>query len=288
MRILKDLFILLDKILSLLLCRCNIRDVFLQAMAIYSTEITSDQISSDNPIHQRLLMPYMYIKEQVKGDVLEIGCGEGRGVNLLIDQSDSFTAVDKIGEVIDRLSESYPKGRFIQMNLPPLMGLEDNSYDIIISFQVIEHIKNDKLYLEEIKRLLKPGGRAFITTPNVKKTLTRNPWHIREYTAKELNSLASSIFENVKLEGIGGNEKVWQYYEENRESVKKITRWDILNLQYHLPSWILRIPYELLNRANRNKLEKQSGGLASEITFSDYIHVEDPEKGLDHFLVLTK
>ena len=233
-------------------------------------------------------MPYMFINKEVKGDILEIGCGEGRGVEFLIDKSSHFTAVDKIEEVIKDLRNRFPTGEFIQMNLPPLTMLESNSYDFIVSFQVIEHIKNDQLYLEEIHRLLKPGGKAYITTPNIKKTLSRNPWHIREYTAQELESLAKKVFEKVDISGIGGNDKVWEYYEENKKSVEKVTRWDILNLQYRLPSWLLRIPYEFLNRRNRNKLEKGTDGLAAQINHTDYLHVSDAEKGLDLFLRVEK
>ena len=47
-------------------------------MALYTTEIASDKITSDNPIHQRLLKAYYIAKEYVKGDLLEIGCGEGK------------------------------------------------------------------------------------------------------------------------------------------------------------------------------------------------------------------
>ncbi len=258
-------------------------------MAIYSTEITSEEISSDNPIHQRLLMPYMHIRGKVTGDVLEIGCGEGRGVELLSGHADSFTAVDKIPEVIERLASKYPDATFTRMNLPPLSGLTDNQFDTVVSFQVIEHIRDDKLYLEEIKRVLKPGGKAYITTPNIRKTLTRNPWHIREYQPHELHNLAKEVFGGkCRLQGIGGNEKVWQYYEQNKASVKRITRFDILNLQYRLPSWMLRIPYEMLNRMNRNKLERASEGLAAEISYKDYVHVEDPEEALDLFLIVEK
>ena len=233
-------------------------------------------------------MPYMKIKDMVSGDVLEIGCGEGRGVELLYEKAESFTAIDKIGEVITKLKEQYPEGNFIQMNLPPLESLEDNSFDVIISFQVIEHIKNDRLYLEEIKRVLKPGGKAYITTPNIKLTLSRNPWHIREYTADELKNLASGIFDKVEMKGIGGNEKVMAYYEENKASVRRIMKWDIFNLQYRLPATILRIPYEIMNRRNRNKLEKQSEGLAAEIRYTDYILSSDPDSALDLFLILEK
>ncbi len=85
--------------------------------------------------------------------------------------------------------------------------------------------------LREIHRVLQPGGLALITTPNRKMSLTRNPWHIREYLPEELAALAAKIFPNVQMKGITGNDKVMAYYEENKRSVKRITRFDILNLQ---------------------------------------------------------
>ena len=86
---------------------------------VYTTEITSEQISSDNPIHQRLFKAYVVAIEHVHGDVLEVGCGEGRGVELLMQHAKSFTAVDKLEEQIAALQLKYPGGRFSAMNIPP-------------------------------------------------------------------------------------------------------------------------------------------------------------------------
>lgn len=257
-------------------------------MGVYTTEIASDKIVSDNPIHQRLLKAYYLAEEHVFGDLLEIGCGEGRGIELLKDKCTSYTAIDKIQAVIDDLSAKYADIKFIQDNIPPFNKVEDNAYDVIISFQVIEHIKKDRQFLEEIKRVLKSGGKALLTTPNIKLSLTRNPWHIREYTAEQLTQLASEIFDNVSMKGITGNEKVMEYHEKNRKSVRKITRFDILNLQYNLPAPLLRIPYDILNRLNRNKLKESNDSLVNEIHHTDYLLTDDADKALDLFLLVEK
>lgn len=204
-------------------------------MAVYTTEIASDKITSDNPIHQRLLKAYYLAQPYVKGDLLEVGCGEGRGVELLAPMCSSYAAIDKIGDVVRDLQKKYPKFRFIHASVPPFRDFNEHSFDVIVSFQVIEHIRKDRYFLEEIYRVLKPGGVALITTPNKIKTLTRNPWHIREYTAEELSNLANSVFDEVEMKGVTGSSRVWKYYEENKKAVKKITRFDVFNLQYHLP-----------------------------------------------------
>ena len=256
-------------------------------MGVYTTEIASDKLASDNPIHQRLLKAYYAAQPYVKGDLLELGCGEGRGVELLAPRADSYRAIDKIDSVIEALRAQYPDLTFEQGVFPPL-SFPDNSFDTIVTFQVIEHLEDDHQFIREIYRVLRPGGRAIITTPNIKMTLTRNPWHIREYTAQELIDIAEKYFEKVEMKGIGGNEKVMTYYQQNKESVRKITRFDILNLQYRLPATILRIPYDLMNRLNRNKLNNQANELVASITQEDYLLKDRAEDNLDLFLVLTK
>jgi SAM-dependent methyltransferase len=257
-------------------------------MATYTTEIASDKLVSDNPIHQRLLKAYIASKPFVKGKLLEIGCGEGRGVEILMPLVDEYLGLDKIQEVIDALKKKYPEAKFHQAVIPPFSEIGDNSFDSIVSFQVIEHIQDDRLFLEEIHRVLKPGGTAIISTPNSRHTLSRNPWHIREYRAKELQDLCESIFDRVQPMGIGGNAKVWDYHEANRQSVKRIMRFDVFNLQYRLPAVILRWPYEILNRMNRKKLHQQKGNAVTDLSHEDYILEETPEKGLDLFFVLRK
>lgn len=255
---------------------------------VFTTEITSDQLPSDNPLHQRLLKAYIAIEELITGDVLEVGCGEGRGISLIINSAKSYTAIDKISEVIEKLKVKYPSGKFFSGNIPPFEGIQSNSFDTVISFQVIEHIKDDEFFLKEISRVLRPGGKAYITTPNRLMSLTRNPWHIREYTAEELLSLAGNFFRETTMKGIGGDEKVMLYYENNKKSVEHIARLDFLNLQHRLPAGMLKIPYELLNRWNRNKLKHNDNQLVSAITHKNYPVIENSPTALDLFLIVEK
>lgn len=255
---------------------------------VFTTEITSDQLPSDNPLHQRLLKAYVAVKDYIMGDVLEVGCGEGRGVELVMKKAKSYTAIDKIEEIIDKLKIKYPEGKFLSGNIPPFEGLESNRYDTIISFQVIEHIQDDELFLKEINRVLKPGGKAYLTTPNRIMSLTRNPWHIREYTAEELLQLAQKYFTEARMKGISGDEKVMAYYERNKKSVEKIARLDFLNLQNRLPAGLYKIPYELLNRWNRNKLKDADDELVASITHENYPVTEEASTALDLFLFVEK
>ena len=255
---------------------------------IFTTEITSEQIPSDNPLHQRLLKAYVAAADWIKGDLLEVGCGEGRGIDSVLPKVDSYTAIDKIEAALVKLRARYPQARFESGNIPPLAPFADASFDCVITFQVIEHIENDRFFLEEIHRVLKPGGLLLLTTPNRPQSLTRNPWHVREYTAGELTGLASKIFKDARMKGIAGNEKVLEYHARNKRSVQRITRFDFLNLQYRLPASVLRVPYEIMNRWNRNKLQAAADSLVASIHHSDYLVTDNANEALDLFLIARK
>lgn len=250
---------------------------------------TAERVShvdvSDSPVFQRSLVAYLEAAKLVSGDVLEIGAGEGYGIEYMASKADTYLTLDKRPISID---PKYKNVSFKQMNIPPLEGIDDNSFDFVVSFQVIEHIENDVKYVSEINRVLKPGGKFIVTTPNKKMSLTRNPWHVREYTIGELDTLLKKSFSAVDTQAVFGNEKIMDYYEKNRASVRKITRFDIFNLQYNLPRRLLQIPYDILNRVNRKNLLKQNSNLVNEIHHSDYFVEKAKEGCLDLFYIATK
>ncbi|HOY31568.1 MAG TPA: class I SAM-dependent methyltransferase [Bacteroidales bacterium] len=254
-------------------------------MSIKTAERNSGILPEDNVIHHRHLIAYREAAKLCKGKVLEIGSGEGYGIKILAPCSSEYYAVDKHATPV---SSDDSKIVFRQMNVPPLSGFDDNYFDTVVTFQVIEHIKNDLLFLSEIKRVLKPGGRLLLTTPNITMSLTRNPWHVREYNLKQMNDLLEKAFSSFEINGVYGNEKVMSYYEENRRSVEKFTRFDILKLQYILPRWLLRIPYDLANRMNRNKLMKSNTSLVQKVLTDDFYIEKATEKCFDFFVAAQK
>ncbi len=253
---------------------------------------TAERIShieaSDNVIFQRSLYAYKEAAKRVGGRLLEIGTGMGYGLEIMAPAIDEYIAVDKYSsQVIEEFKEREDFS-FIQASVPPLHGVDDNSVDHVISFQVIEHIKDDDSFVSEIHRVLKPGGTAILTTPNIKMSLTRNPWHIREYTAALLKELLSHYFNHTELMGVFGNDKAMAYFEENKRSVQKFKRFDIFNLEYNLPRQLFRIPYDILNRMNRNKLLKKGAEVTSGITTEDYHLALAEDDCFDLFAVAKK
>lgn len=249
---------------------------------------TAERVSremSDNFVFQRSLLAYHAAAKRICGDVLEIGTGAGYGIEVVAPHAESFITVDKFAA-----SENFApceNVEFRQATVPPL-NFADESFDFVISFQVIEHIEKDREFIKDIYRVLRPGGKFIVTTPNAPMSLTRNPWHVREYTDMELKSLLAEQFRTVEMLGVAGNEKVMAYYEQNRRSVKRITRFDILDLQHRLPRRLLQLPYDLLNRINRRKLLKANTNLTASIGMDDYSIVPFTNSCFDLFFVAEK
>ncbi len=250
---------------------------------------TAERVSlekSDNFVFQRSLLAYHRAAELVESDILEIGTGTGYGVEIIAPKATRYITIDK------QLPENpllLGNVEYYEMEVPPI-EFENGSFDAAVSFQVIEHIEEDIDFVREVSRVLRVGGKFVVSTPNAPMSLTRNPWHIREYNADELRNLLECHFSKVEAYGIVGNEKVMEYYRKNRQSVRKITRFDVLDLQHRLPRKLLQMPYDILNRINRRALHKKNTSLTESITMADY-SIVPYKSGLecfDLFFVATK
>lgn len=256
---------------------------------LQTAERVSQKDHSDNYVFQRSLLAYLEAAKLISGKVLEIGTGSGYGVEIVAPHTDAFITIDKYKtDIAGETPAAENKVTFLQMNVPPLQNIPSASFDFVITFQVIEHIQRDDVFLQEIYRVLKSGGKLIVTTPNKKMSLTRNPWHVREYTIQELEKLLLTCFQRVQCLGVFGNEAIMDYYAKNKAAVKKITRFDIFDLQHRLPRRLLQIPYDILNRLNRRKLLNRNQELVTGITHKDYtIRVADDEC-FDLFFIAEK
>jgi len=162
--------------------------------------------------------PYTFIYRQVEGKkILEIGCGAGYGINLLATKADKIKTVD-----IDIDSLNYAKNNsnatnieYIHKNVLNGLDFEDNSFDIIISFQVIEHFNKKEVskYLIEMKRVLKPYGVIYITTPNRDIRLyplqkPKNKYHPVEYSYSSLKKMLENHYKNVSIKALHSNKEI--------------------------------------------------------------------------------
>ncbi|HEY0807551.1 MAG TPA: class I SAM-dependent methyltransferase [Pseudonocardiaceae bacterium] len=125
--------------------------------------------------------------------VLEAGCGEGYGADLLATVARRVIAVDYDEPATHHIQARYPAVDVLRANLA-VLPIQSATIDVVASFQVIEHLWHQEGFLAECFRVLKPGGRLLVTTPNRRtfspgRDTPLNPYHTRELAADELADL---------------------------------------------------------------------------------------------------
>ena len=140
--------------------------------------------------------------------VLDLGCNTGYGSRILKAAGADVTGVDVSPEAIAIARKKYgPAGIEFLCTDGGRLPFAERSFDLVTSFQVIEHLVDQTQFLEEIQRVIKPGGRVILTTPNGPLRLhpgTRpwNPFHVREFSADELHRLLRGYFPKVEMLGL--------------------------------------------------------------------------------------
>lgn len=154
------------------------------------------------------LARYEYIKDLViDKEILDCGCGNGYGSYYLSLVAKKVTAVDISDKAINfaRNHYSHQNLEYKKMNVEDL-DFNDDSFDVVVSFEVIEHLKNPLFYLKEIRRVLRESGTAYFSTPNrliisPGSDTPLNCYHTKEYTVSEYYDLLTDYFDDVDLYG---------------------------------------------------------------------------------------
>ena len=143
-----------------------------------------------------------YIKKNMK--VLDIASGEGYGSAILASKAQDVTGADLDQPTIAKARKLHKSSNLNFVATSALKtGFEESCFDLITSFETIEHIEGDVKYLEEMKRILKPGGRLILSTPqNSLGHIPMNNQHKREYSLSELISLVQKTFKIEEVIGI--------------------------------------------------------------------------------------
>ena len=162
---------------------------------------------------QRHVAGYLAVTPWARGVALEAGCGEGYGARLLrAAGAAAVVALDydvaSVRHVASAYSSADPSVAAVRANLVAL-PLAAASVDVVASLQVVEHIWTPDELLAECARVLRPGGRLLLTTPNrltFSPGLGRgakplNPFHVREYDGAEL---AEGVGRHLRVERLLG------------------------------------------------------------------------------------
>lgn len=138
--------------------------------------------------------------------VLDIACGAGYGAECLGRTASSVTAIDLSTEAATGARAAYPAENlaFLAADARRL-PFADGSFDLIVAFEVIEHLDNPRDLLAEARRLLAPGGQLVVSTPNklyyaeTRRLSGPNPFHVRELEFEEFRDALSEVFPSTTL-----------------------------------------------------------------------------------------
>ena len=157
-------------------------------------ERTVPGIAAENYWFRRHEVAYLELLAHCAGaTVLEAGCGEGYGADLLASAAHRVIALDCDPMTAAHVARSYPTVQAVLGNLVAL-PLGESTVDVVTNLQVIEHLWDQEGFLAECRRVLRPGGQLLITTPNritfsPGRDTPLNPFHTRELSAAELAEL---------------------------------------------------------------------------------------------------
>lgn len=169
------------------------------------------------------------------GRILDLGCGNGYGSAELADACGSVVALDRIAPDQQHRRDSLQYVRADLAGVP----LARRSFDLVVSFQVIEHLDDPSVYLDAIAASMRSDGTALITTPNLVQSDGVNPFHVHEYEASELKKLLERHFGHVEMLGVGMSPEASRYQADRLRRIRRIMKLDPFGLRDWLPrSWI--------------------------------------------------
>jgi len=155
----------------------------------------------------------------VSGRIFDIASGSGFGSAFLRAQRCQVVAVDLDAEAVTKSLSATSTAQASGQHLP----FRSETFDSIVSIETIEHLPDPEAFLDELHRVLRPGGLVVLTTPNALYTrpvngIPANPFHLREYTLEEFVALVARRFCNLESLGqdLGAHVRVSPFYLTSR------------------------------------------------------------------------
>lgn len=161
-----------------------------------------ERMDANDPIFDRRrrefhLDRYRFASKYTSGQtIVDIACGTGYGSSILVNNGDasSVLGIDIDDKAIDYAKRHYGAAncRFVASNANQT-EVASQSIDLVVSFETIEHVDDDRALLQEFNRILKPGGTLICSTPNQWPTDDATH-HVREYGLREFDNVLTDFF----------------------------------------------------------------------------------------------
>jgi SAM-dependent methyltransferase len=132
--------------------------------------------------------------------VLDAGCGVAYGTAILAEAgAAAVMGIDIAESVLESARGEMPEKVELKVGDLTNLDLDDDQFDLIVCFEVIEHFENPDVVLDELARVLAPGGSLLVSSPNREVHPAGNPHHQHEFSAGELNAALETRFSQVGL-----------------------------------------------------------------------------------------
>jgi len=128
--------------------------------------------------------------------VLDVACGTGYGSEIMRVMGGDVIGVDISREAIETAKRSYPRIQYIICDACCL-PFRDDAFDVSVSFETIEHLPDPETFLREVVRTTRET--LVISTPDHRMYNVDNPYHVRELTRLEFESMLRRLFKQVTL-----------------------------------------------------------------------------------------
>jgi SAM-dependent methyltransferase len=226
-----------------------------------------DGLSSaeDYILYLRQLFAYRIACQRLPPDsrVLDVGVGEGYGSRLLAENRRKVVGVDVDPTTVFHAARQPSSNHaFYALSGGCELPFRATTFDAIVSFQVIEHVEDDRRFVAELARVLRPAGVALLTTPNRTLRLApgQRPWnrfHRREYALDDLRSLLSAVFSAVDIQGVDATPGVRQLELTRLRRIRRLVALDPFGLRRRLPaavsSFLRNVAHRILNRSDEQE-----------------------------------
>jgi O-antigen biosynthesis protein len=150
---------------------------------------------------------YAVVQDIVKEkDVLDVACGEGYGSSFMADIARSVIGVDIADEAVQHASAAYKKSNLtFRQGSAIALDFANASFDVVVSFETIEHLAEQAQMLAEIRRVLRPDGCLVISSPNrpiySEESGEHNEFHVKELDFNEFDELLKTQFQTIHYFG---------------------------------------------------------------------------------------
>lgn len=132
--------------------------------------------------------------------VLDAGCGTAFGTVVLSRAGAEATiGIDIAGDVLDAARKEMPPEVRLEVGDVRRLDFPDDSFDLVVCFETIEHVEEAERVLDEFRRVLTDDGLLIVSTPNRNVSVKGNPYHVHEFTPEELASTLGARFKRVVL-----------------------------------------------------------------------------------------